>query len=512
MAKDTLALVGQTIDNVRFDAIVDEGGFGYVYRGRHLGLDEPVAIKCLKILGPSAEELGGFEARFRDETKILYRLSQGNLDICRSISSGTLKTRNGVQVPYMVLEWLEGRTLSSEIKTRRASGRAAFTLAEAMALLDSAAGALRHAHTEGVVHRDIKPTNLFIADTRDGRRVKVLDFGLAKIVDPEGFMRPESSPTAAHVFVCSPAYGAPEQFSKDIGAIGAWTDVYSFTLVLLELLSGQRVRDARTLIEGMLKAIDPRFCSPTARSLGVHVSDAVEKVLARSVALEPHERWKDVGAMWDALRAAVASSESAKTMHDEVPAGAREDVMRRVEAFRASVVPGKGGKGGTVGMNVPPPRGRDARVDGADAGRAAKTSGVRLARGERGAHASARLEAAADASERARWIARHDDATPRRAERKCEREGKRERKRERIRERRCRRIRGGRRDSDLEHMEARPHRCDRDRRLRWCIRNHSRLSALIRTRLLASANDPLRDDCHSGNAPRPQSHGSDKVS
>jgi serine/threonine-protein kinase len=342
-AKDTLALVGQTFDNVRFDAIVDEGGFGYVYRGRHLGLDEPVAIKCLKVFGSSVEAIGNFEARFRDETRIAYRLSQGNLDICRSIMSGTLKTRNGVDVPYMVLEWLEGRTLSAEMRTRRANGRPSYSLDEATKLLESAAGALRHAHTEGVVHRDIKPSNLFIADTRDGRRVKVLDFGLAKIVDPEGFMQPESSPTAAHVFVCSPAYGAPEQFSKDIGAIGAWTDVYSFAFVLLELLCGHKVRDAKTLIEGMLKAVDPKHSSPSASELGVRVSEPVERVLARAVAHFPHDRWKDVGTMWDALHAAMATPDTHATYLDNVPKAEREEVMKRVEAFRASVIPGKGG-------------------------------------------------------------------------------------------------------------------------------------------------------------------------
>ena len=90
---DVLGLVGTTIDQVRFDACVDGGGFGLIYRGYHEGLDEVVAIKCLRIasIQRTNEEIRqALAGRFRDETKLLYRLSQGNLDIVRCISSGTV--------------------------------------------------------------------------------------------------------------------------------------------------------------------------------------------------------------------------------------------------------------------------------------------------------------------------------------------------------------------------------------------------------------------------------------
>src|SRR5215472_9883635 len=106
-AGDLFGFVGQHIEPmVRVEAHVGEGGFSSVYRGRHLGLNEDVAIKCMKLppgLGPELIE------RFRAESRISYRLSQGNLDIVRSISSGTAKSpTRGIVVPYIVLEWLEG--------------------------------------------------------------------------------------------------------------------------------------------------------------------------------------------------------------------------------------------------------------------------------------------------------------------------------------------------------------------------------------------------------------------
>ncbi len=347
-AKDTFALVGQTLQNLRFDALVDEGGFGYVYRGRHLGMDEPVAIKCLKIAGGNSE-LGSFESRFRDETKIAYRLSQGSLDIVRSISSGTLVTPHGMTVPYMVLEWLDGRTLTVEMNARKNNDLPPFTFEETMKWMTSAARALAHAHAEGVVHRDVKPSNLFVAETRDGKRVKVLDFGLAKILAPDTFMKPEAQPTASHVFVCSPAYGAPEQFSRELGALSPATDVYSFAFVLMEMMSGKKVREVSNLMEGMLRAIDPRFASPSPSSLGIALPSAVERVFIKAVALDPKERWKDAGEFWDELEAAaIAPENSGPTLVDPVPAGVQDamnEARRRAEAFGAA-----GGKGGTLAM------------------------------------------------------------------------------------------------------------------------------------------------------------------
>ena len=118
MPADDFGLLGQTIDQLRFDEVVDGGGFGLVYRATHMGLGEPVAVKVLRIdRSVDAELTASFFQRFKDETRILYRLSQGTLDIVRGISSGTLRApKTQEDVPYMVLEWLEGRTLANELR------------------------------------------------------------------------------------------------------------------------------------------------------------------------------------------------------------------------------------------------------------------------------------------------------------------------------------------------------------------------------------------------------------
>jgi eukaryotic-like serine/threonine-protein kinase len=308
---DALGLVGSTIDQVRFDLCADAGGFGLIYKGFHEGLGEAVAIKCLRIASIQKTNEAIREAlagRFRDETKLLYRLSQGNLDIVRCISSGTLVApRTKEYTPYMVLEWLDGRTLSTELKDRRDRKLEPRNLEQAVKLLDSAVGGIAYAHSHDVVHRDVKPGNLFLTNTREGVRMKVLDFGLAKILSDEAIGIRPSVETGVGVHFCSPSYGAPEQFSGQIGKIGPWTDVYSLTLVLYEILLGHKVRPAGNLAEGLLKAIDPATCSPSATELGLKVPRAVEELLKKSVSQNPRDRPHDAGVFWTLLKEAMTA-------------------------------------------------------------------------------------------------------------------------------------------------------------------------------------------------------------
>ena len=329
---DALGLVGSTIDQVRFDACVDAGGFGLIYRGFHEGLGETVAIKCLRIASIQKTNEAIREAlagRFRDETKLLYRLSQGNLDIVRCISSGTLvapKTKE--YTPYMVLEWLDGCTLSTELKERRDRKLGVRNLDQAVQLLDSAVGGIAYAHSHDVVHRDVKPGNLFLTRTREGVRMKVLDFGLAKILSDEAIGVRPSVETGIGVHFCSPSYGAPEQFTSSIGKIGPSTDVYSLTLVLFEVLRGEKVRPANNLADGLMKALDEKTGSPTATDLGLELPAAVEALLRKAVAQNPADRPHDAGVFWSLLKDAMTrrSGEYGATVADDAMTSAMQQV------------------------------------------------------------------------------------------------------------------------------------------------------------------------------------------
>ncbi|MBX3220748.1 MAG: serine/threonine protein kinase, partial [Labilithrix sp.] len=312
-AVDPFGIVGQVLDaQFRVDRLVGEGGFSAVYRGHHLGLDEPIAIKCLKLppaLSPALVD--EFAKRFRDESRILYRLSQGNLNVVRSIAAGTWQAPTGLVVPFMILEWMEGRSLANEFTLRRNAGQGGRSLEEVVKLFASAADGLGHAHSQGVIHRDLNPGNLFLASSPQGTKMKVLDFGVAKILD-DSTLDIARTQTVGQIRIFAPAYGAPEQFDDGIGQVGAASDVYAFALVLLEALRDRCVNEGQHLGEFAHKAIDPAR-RPTPRSLGLDVPDEVEQIFARATKLDPRERWQSVGELWQAL--AIAASAASEQKH-----------------------------------------------------------------------------------------------------------------------------------------------------------------------------------------------------
>jgi serine/threonine protein kinase len=171
-----------------------------------------------------------------------------------------------------------------------------------VAVFDPGAMALDHAHRQGVVHRDVKPGNLFMATAQGRVRMKVLDFGLAKILDET--IGITQAATVGSFMMCSPRYAAPEQFDPKIGAVGPWTDVYSLALVLLEALRDQKVRKGDGLIGCMQEAIDPKN-DISAKGLGMHLPPRIEAALARAVTIDPQARQKTAGELWEEIKTAM---------------------------------------------------------------------------------------------------------------------------------------------------------------------------------------------------------------
>jgi serine/threonine protein kinase len=379
--KDPFGLVGQVLDGqFSVDKYVGEGGFSSVYKGTHVGLSEPIAVKCLKLppsLGSALVET--FVRRFRDESRIHYRLSQGNLHIVRSIASGTtIAPTTSALVPYTVLEWLDGRSLADEFQDRRSKGMHGRPLGEVVKLLDSAVDALAYAHAQGVVHRDLNPGNLFLARTPAGIKLKVLDFGVAKILADSALAMGPSARTVGNVRMFAPAYGAPEQFDEGVGAIGPWTDVYAVALVVLEALRDRTVMEGEHIGEFALRALDTSG-RPTPRSLGVAVGDEVESVLARAVSVSTDERPRDAGELWGMLKHAISADQQSgvaphavhppseppppatQRMDESVPEGSGSPVVEVVRPPSAAPLPtAQRPLAGTLRMSSAPRSGTEA--------------------------------------------------------------------------------------------------------------------------------------------------------
>jgi len=302
---DPFGWVGRTIDGkFEVESIVGEGGFGVVYRGRHLGFGDAIAIKCLKIppgvRGAARDE---FRSAFLEEGRLLRKLSCATTGIVQALDAGDAMSPSGVWTPYLVLEWLQGESIETWCHR---TGRVPMDVAAAVQLLDSAARALAVAHNQGIAHRDIKPANIFIATIAGQRMTKVLDFGIAKVMTETTSLTRALQATGQSISAFTPAYGAPEQFHRRFGATGTWTDVFALALVMVELITGRPALEGDDATQLYVAATDPSY-RPTPSRRGADIMIEAERVLERALAVDPKQRFLTVGAFWDALSQALAS-------------------------------------------------------------------------------------------------------------------------------------------------------------------------------------------------------------
>jgi eukaryotic-like serine/threonine-protein kinase len=307
LPQDPLGLLGAVVaDKYAVQSVVAAGGFAVVYRAMHLIWKRPVALKVFNVGELETTQRDRLLEGFVQEGAVLAELSERSAAICQARDIGTITGADGSWVPYMVLEWLEGMTLEAVLVDERRRAMPPRTLAQSVEMLGGAAHALALAHDLGIAHRDVKPGNLFVlggARSVDCQ-VKILDFGIAKVLSEAQRLLGGFKNTMAAVTAFTPAYGAPEQFSRLNGSTGPWTDVFALALILVEMASGREPLPGFDYAELAARAADPAH-RPTPRTLGVPVSPEVEAVFDRALAVRPADRYPTVGAFWNALRFAL---------------------------------------------------------------------------------------------------------------------------------------------------------------------------------------------------------------
>ena len=305
---DPLGISGIRLDQkYQLGEAVGEGGFSVVYRAEHVLFREPVAIKLFKVVAHVPEERRRqLLADFIQEGRLLAELSTHCAAIVQARDVGTLTRSDGLWLPYMVLEWLDGAPLSAVLREERRAARPARSLAQILTLLDPVAVALDLVHEAGVAHRDVKPANIFVLHARDASAtgVKLLDFGVAKVMAEQEALASSIFVTGREATGFTPRYAAPEQFDRKLGATGPWTDVFALALLVVEMLRGKRALDGTDYIELAASARD-RQRRPTPRTHGIEVGDGVERVLMQALAVDPSERYPTAGRFWSELHAEV---------------------------------------------------------------------------------------------------------------------------------------------------------------------------------------------------------------
>jgi serine/threonine-protein kinase len=283
-------LIGQTLaEKYLIEELIKTGGMGSVYRGKHVLMDKRVAIKVLR---PSLAVDDDVVARFSREAKAASRISHPHAVNVTDFG----ESENGVV--FLVMEYLDGQTLKEIIK-----GEGAMSLERTTEIVRQVAGALDAAHEQGVIHRDLKSDNIMLSNTNGGDWAKVLDFGIAKIQQPEGVRDIEI--TAANLVIGTPQYMSPEQCSQS-GPIDARSDVYSFGIIAYEMLAGRVPFTGESPTVIMMKQVQDE--PPPLSDFRPDLPTGVTQIISRSLAKQPDDRFQSAGELSKALAEASEGS------------------------------------------------------------------------------------------------------------------------------------------------------------------------------------------------------------
>ncbi len=301
----------------RFDVgeIVATGGMGTVYRATQLGLGRAVALKVLR--QHSAWDRDTVQ-RFHREAKTMSLLVHPNT--VRVIDFG--ETPEGLL--FLAMEYLEGRTLSQAIRDRELG------VQDAVDITAQILSSLKEAHDKGVIHRDLKPDNIFLTEdpASDEPLVKVLDFGIAKIVG--GDISVDALETQAGTVFGTPKYMSPEQAQGH--ELDGRSDLYAVGALLYAMLTGSPPFDDPDAVVVMAQHIRKMPVSPRQRVPSAPIPPALDRVVMKALAKSPEDRFRDAGAFLEALNAAspaVRAFASASRVTRAIDRAWRQPKVRR---------------------------------------------------------------------------------------------------------------------------------------------------------------------------------------
>lgn len=284
------ALVGTVFaDGYEILSVLGKGGISIVYKARYLPLDQLVAVKVLQAHMASNPTV---VQRLRMEAKLAHSLEHPN--IVRVLRLHI--SEEGF--PFLVADLVDGRTIQQALLTDGPFSEERFSRIFAQAM-----DALEHAHNRGIVHRDIKPSNLMLqADSADGEIVKVVDFGIAKLLeDPVVTSKFQGFDTTSGNLFGSPSYMSPEQCTGS--PVDGRTDIYSLGCLMYEALTGVAAFKGDTAIDTMFHQINtlPRGFKEVAP--GRQISPRLEGAIFSALQKDPEERPQTIGELRELLNA-----------------------------------------------------------------------------------------------------------------------------------------------------------------------------------------------------------------
>ncbi len=262
------------------------GGMGAVYAARHRN----GAKAAVKILHPEYSRHKEVRERFRREGYAANRVDHPG--VVKVLDDDVVASGPDAGTAYLVMELLEGQSLQDRLECGTTVGERDF-----LEMADGVLDVLRVAHGAGVVHRDLKPENLFFEESEGRSRVKVLDFGMARLLDQQAI-------TSYGMALGTPSFMAPEQAAGRLDEIDGRTDLFALAATGFRLRAGRRIHEADDAIELVQRmARDP---APPIRSVAPDVSAPYARVIDRALQFRREDRYEDAAAMQADVRRAIA--------------------------------------------------------------------------------------------------------------------------------------------------------------------------------------------------------------
>jgi serine/threonine-protein kinase len=267
-------------DKYEIERRIGEGAMGVVFAARHLGLDETVAIKFVR---PDVQDTAGAMARFAREAKLAARIHSEH--VAKVFDVGVLEPLG----PFIVMEYLEGSSLAELLETE-----GPLPAERLVGYLLQACEALAAAHAAGVVHRDVKPDNLFVTRRAGTEVVRLLDFGIAQVLANGPGIESDAAGGPA-VVLGSPLYMAPEQL-RPSSIVDARADIWALGVVSYELLSGNV-----PFAGGSLPEICASILDAEPPELGPSCPAALSAIVRRCLMKDPARRFATIAELAAAL-------------------------------------------------------------------------------------------------------------------------------------------------------------------------------------------------------------------
>ncbi len=273
-------------DTYQLKSVLGTGGFGTVYLAQHLAHHHYVAIKLLHQELVNRSSLSSSSIRFQRESKVTATLAKESLHIVQIYDAGHDEHLG----PYYVMEYLEGQTLQDLLEER-----GSFALPELLSLFAQICDGLAVAHHRQVIHRDLKPGNLYlISHPTMNFFVKIIDFGIAKVL--EDTLHPELT----QGMLGTPLYMSPEQCHNQ--SISPQSDVYALGAIFYHLLTGTPLFSVQSRAELLVAHLSYTPEPMASRRPDLKLDPALDSVVLRALSKDPSARFPDAGALWKALQ------------------------------------------------------------------------------------------------------------------------------------------------------------------------------------------------------------------